>query len=242
MHNRSDVKQSKLELHMEGLQAWRVERMSGDGHPYLLVDMAKPVRTLNSSPWGGGFGHHRFLVNRQVDMTYNNEDPISEMEIFLDRQQLDVRATACLMTAARVADISVESASYGEAKVTSLVTVGLGNKARAGLAVPSPQLYPGTINSIVLVSGTMTDSAMVNAVITATEAKSAALQELDERVEGAGYATGTTSDAVLIASIGNASMHRYAGTATEVGYLIGRTVYEATVSAGRRYQAYVRSK
>jgi adenosylcobinamide amidohydrolase len=57
------------------------------------------------------------------------------------------------------------------------------------------------------------------------------------------YATGTTTDAVLIAAAGGGSgpFHRYAGTATEVGYLIGRTVYDATLAAGRRYQAYVRA-
>ncbi|KIL40528.1 hypothetical protein SD70_13310, partial [Gordoniibacillus kamchatkensis] len=54
------------------------------------------------------------------------------------------------------------------------------------------------------------------------------------------YATGTTTDAVLVAATGRGPLHRYAGTATEVGYLIGRTVYDAVLDAGRRYQAYAR--
>ncbi|WP_284641985.1 adenosylcobinamide amidohydrolase [Paenibacillus silviterrae] len=204
--------------------------------------MDQPARTLNSSPWGGGLGYHQYIINQQVDLMYNCDDPIAEMESFLEAQRLETRETACLMTAAHVVEAAVESAAYGEAQVTGIVTVGLSNKARAGLALPRPQLYPGTINTIVLVRGSMTDAAMVNAVMTATEAKAAALQALDERIEGDLHATGTTSDAVLIAALGGEPLHRYAGTVTEVGYLIGRTVYESTMAAGRRYQAYRKAK
>jgi adenosylcobinamide hydrolase len=239
MPNKSYPKRVPLPTQLDGVQAWLVP---DTGNPYLLVELDKPARTLNSSPWGGGQGYHKYLLNRQVDLTYNCNDPIAEMEAFLQAQRLEPRETACLMTAAQVAEAAVESAAYGEARVTGIVTVGLSNKARAGLALPSPQLYPGTINTIVLVRGIMTDAAMVNAVMTATEAKAAALQALDERVEGKLHATGTTSDAVLIAALGSGPLHRYAGTVTEVGYLIGRTVYESTMTAGRRYQAYRKAK
>jgi adenosylcobinamide amidohydrolase len=47
---------------------------------------------------------------------------------------------------------------------------------------------------------------------------------------------------VLIASTQRGPVHRYAGTATEVGHLIGHTVYEAAMEAGRRWQAYVRER
>lgn len=243
----------RIDLQMRGVQAWRISghREQGeDVFPYLLIEADEPLHTLNSSPWGGGFGRHRWLVNRQVDLKYNSEDPIAEMRHFLNRQRLNPEATACLMTAARVDDAAAETAEYGEARVTALVTAGFGNKARAGLALPKPQLYAGTINTIVLVRGSLTEAAMVNAVITATEAKAAALQALDERVAAAGaeaghaepHATGTTTDAVLIAAVGEGPHYGYAGTATEVGYLIGRTVFDATVAAGRRYQSYARSK
>jgi adenosylcobinamide amidohydrolase len=252
-----------LELNLNGIKAWLVTvGPVKEPFPYLLIEADEPLRTLNSAPWGGGFGAHRLLVNRQVATSYDCAEPDAEMAAFLRRQMLAPKAAACMLTAARVDDAAVERAAYGAARVTSLVTVGLGNKARAGLALPAPQLYPGTINTIVLVGGTMTDAAMVNAVLTATEAKVAALQALDERVAvqrsgeatgdaGGGYAadvpvayaTGTTTDAVLIAAAGSGGgpMHRYAGTATEVGYLIGRTVYDATIAAGRRYQAYARA-
>ena len=48
--------------------------------------------------------------------------------------------------------------------------------------MPASSLYPGTINTIVVIEGSLTDAAMVNAVITATEAKAAALQALNTTI------------------------------------------------------------
>lgn len=72
-----------LPTQLDGVQAWLVP---DTGNPYLLVELDKPARTLNSSPWGGGLGYHKYLLNRQVDLTYNCNDPIAEMEAFLQAQ------------------------------------------------------------------------------------------------------------------------------------------------------------
>jgi adenosylcobinamide hydrolase len=41
-------------------------------------------------------------------------------------------------------------------------------------------------------------------------------------------ATGTTTDAIVIAATQRGRPYKYAGTATKLGYLIGKTVYDAT--------------
>jgi adenosylcobinamide hydrolase len=222
---------------------------------YMQITSDIPLRTLNSSPWGGGFGHHRVLMNRQVDKTYNETDPLVEMEAFIAREGLEPQDTAGMLTAAWVNDVGFselgwplkeEPSAQGvdaitrvdedeSLRVASWVTVGLGNKARAGAILPATSLYPGTINTIVVIEGSLTDAAMVNAVITATEAKAAALQALNITVNGQ-IATGTTTDAVLIAATGRGTTFRYAGTATSLGYLIGRTVHEAILASGQLYE------
>ncbi|MFB7817259.1 adenosylcobinamide amidohydrolase [Paenibacillus chitinolyticus] len=120
--------------------------------------------------------------------------------------------------------------------VSAWVTVGYSNMARAGRGLPVSALFPGTINIIVAVEGELTDEAMVNAVITATEAKAAALQDLGVALEDGSGATGTTTDAVLIASTQRGRLHRYAGTATYLGHMIGRSVYEAAMQSGMAYK------
>jgi adenosylcobinamide hydrolase len=213
---------------------------------YLLWKSHRSLRTLNSSPWGGGFGFHSCLVNRQVDKAYHDEDPIEEMNRFLLREGLRPEETAGMLTAALVKDVGVSTqvwedtkkAEHDLLKVCAYATVGLSNKARAGGVQPAASLYPGTINTVVLINGTLTDAAMINAVITSTEAKTAALADLGVMVDSAGIsrpATGTSTDAVLIATTERGSFHRYAGTATQLGYCIGRAVYEAVMAAGQKY-------
>jgi adenosylcobinamide hydrolase len=222
---------------------------------YVLIQCNSPMRTLNSSPWGGGFGMHTTLMNRQVDKLYNEADPLREMHEFILREGLKARGTAGMLTAAMVKDVGFSTLTwtrdgaevigshndtYTETGTHTLhvcawVTVGLGNKARAGAELPAASLYPGTINTIIVIDGQLTDAAMVNAVITATEAKAAALQSLGVEVEGL-PATGTTTDAVLIATTCRGHLYSYAGTATALGYMIGRTVYEAIMASGQLYE------
>ncbi|MGG1556378.1 adenosylcobinamide amidohydrolase [Paenibacillus ferrarius] len=229
----------------------RAELVRSPHGEYLRVDADNPLRTLNSSPWGGGFGWHRHLVNRQVSKFYNEPNPLLEMETFLEREGLEPEATAGMLTAAYVADVGHHAMTWPEEgtaaagaavlRVEAWVTVGLGNKARAGAVQDASRLYLetiGTINTIVVVEGALTDAAMVNAVITATEAKAAALQALGVTVDGEA-ATGTTTDAVLIAATGQGPTYHYAGTATTLGYFIGRTVYEAILASGMKYSEVV---
>lgn len=210
---------------------------------YYLIRSESSLRTLNSSMWGGGLSSHRLLMNRQVDKSYMCEDPLTEMNEFMKEKDISPEHTAAMLTAARVQDFGYSE--YGSdfgLTVCAWATVGLSNKARAGRELRQDQLYPGTINIIVLVDGELTDAAMVNAVITATEAKAAALQDLGVNLGTVPdtAATGTTTDAVLIAATQRGPVFRYAGTSTELGYRIGRTVYAsvaASTEAYRRWQA-----
>jgi adenosylcobinamide hydrolase len=238
-----------IETFMQGgnpLGDIQTQQIVSEQGTYLLWKSDRLLRTLNSSPWGGGFGFHSCLVNRQVGTDYHQEDPIEEMNHFLLREGLRPEETAGMLTAAMVKDVGVSTQSWedtkktehGSLQVCAYVTVGLSNKARAGNVQPAASLYPGTINIVVLINGTLTDAAMVNSVITSTEAKTAALADLGVMVDSAGIsrpATGTSTDAVLIATTERGSFHRYAGTATQLGYCIGRAVYEAVTAAGRKY-------
>ncbi|MEC0229214.1 adenosylcobinamide amidohydrolase [Paenibacillus alba] len=231
-----------------------MDLMNSNYGDYLLISSDDPLQTLNSSPWGGGYGIHKRLMNRQVDKLYNEPDPLGEMNTFIQREGFDPQETAGMLTAAFVKDVGYHALAWGNQEgdhlpseilqqdqeqehlqVCSWVTVGLGNKARAGAILPITSLYPGTINTIVVINGCLTDAAMVNAVITATEAKSAALQTLGVEVDGH-PATGTSTDAVLIAATGRGQTYRYAGTATSLGYLIGRTVYDAILAQKHLYE------
>ncbi|UJF36389.1 adenosylcobinamide amidohydrolase [Paenibacillus hexagrammi] len=183
-----------------------------------------------------------------MDKHYQAEDPVGEMNEFLTLEGFNPQDCASMLTAAYVkqagcftlstidieTDRTVQSVSDEDNRlqVTSCVTSGFSNKARAGSRTGN-DLYPGTINIMVIVNGCMTDACMANAIITATEAKTAALQDLGVTLDNGKSATGTTTDAVLIAATGRGRVLHYAGTATQLGYLLGKTVYDGLIASGR---------
>jgi iron complex transport system ATP-binding protein len=106
------------------------------------------------------------------------------------------------------------------------VSVGLSNTSNAGLTPPLAA-SPGTINAILLVDAALRPSAMVNAVITATEAKTMTLAEWDVRTPQGDPASGTSTDSVVVACTQRGEGLSYAGPATDVGWLVARTMRAA---------------
>ncbi|WP_438446494.1 adenosylcobinamide amidohydrolase [Gorillibacterium sp. sgz5001074] len=234
-----------------GIQWSITEGTGGDeAGPCLLLRSEAPLRTFNTSIWGGGYGSSRSLINRQVTKSYWPEDPAEEMGRYIEALGIDSADACGMLTAAWVQDagyaeevLPLPCPDYGggeadrELRVAAWVTAGLGNTYRAGDAVPAEQLFAGTVNIIVVADGRLSDTALAGAVITATEAKAAVFQDLGVIVKATGRpATGTTTDAVLVAATGRgAREYAYAGGATLLGQLIGRTVYQAAHHSCSRY-------
>jgi len=115
--------------------------------------------------------------------------------------------------------------------VECFCTVGLANAVRAGEPVRRDRNMRGrrgygTINIILVTNAPLTSSALVGAVQVATESKTAVLLGRGiPSASGYGTATGTGTDAVVVASNGS-SRHkiRYSGTHTQLGSMIGRLV------------------
>jgi len=91
----------------------------------------------------------------------------------------------------------------------------------------------GTVNIIILTNAKLTDGAMARAVITATEAKTAAFQDLNvpsSYTKGV-QATGTGTDNIIVVSGTTGPKVSYTGGHSKIGELIGKAVYEAVVYA-----------
>ncbi len=101
-----------------------------------------------------------------------------------------------------------------------------GTYERVGVQEP---VAHGTINTLLFVNRELTPGAMVRCVMTATEAKTAALQELavNSRYSD-GLATGTGTDQIGVASrLATGIPLTGAGKHSVLGELIGRTVHDA---------------
>jgi adenosylcobinamide amidohydrolase len=191
----------------------------------VRVSSARPLRMLSSAVLGGGFADACDIVNVHVDKDYDGDRPEDELAAYAARHGAAAGAVG-LMTAAETQFAALEVAERDGRTVAAVVSMGLSNVASAGVTPPAPP-PPGTINAIVLVDGLLAPAAMVNAVITVTEAKALALAAWDVRTPEGDPAAGTSTDSVVIACTGAGDELQYAGTATTVGWLIARTVRDA---------------
>jgi adenosylcobinamide hydrolase len=201
----------------------------------LVVCSERSLRTLSSAVVGGGFIQARCIVNCHVHKNYDNRNPASDLLAFARTHGLPVPFVG-LMTAVYMEQARASTVHDGDMTVTALVTAGVGNLAAPGLSLPV-RLVPGTINMVLLVDGHLTPGAMVNAVVTASEVKARVLLERDMHTPDGYPATGTSTDAVVIACTGRGDPLSYAGPMTHVGWLIGRSLHQALDESLRKGEA-----
>lgn len=151
----------------------------------------------------------------------------------LDAIGKKAETTALLMTGADMGNLSVRTQEFKEMKVTTLVTAGvMSNAVRMG--TDEGMFYePGTINILILTNMHLTPRAMSRTIISATEAKTALLEDLDIRSSTSGAthpATGTGTDNILVVA-GQGSPIDNAGGHSKMGELIAKAVYAGVKDA-----------
>ena len=188
---------------------------------HLVVELLAPHRVLSTSTVGGGQRDDvRFLVNHQSCEGQGHQERSEVIAgMGLDAYHhtvckeagVDPGRTALMGTAANMAYAVHRSAEYDDLRVDAFTTAGVsGNAARAGDPAGWHETddgwrkvdpYAGTINTILLIARPLTPSAQTRAVITMTEAKSAALAELAVPSRYAPVlATGTGTDQFCLAA------------------------------------------
>jgi len=207
----------------------------------LVILSSAPLRALSSSILSPSYARFAAIVAHQLPEDYNHAEPKKLFLQTLNSLALP-RRTLGLMTAVDVSNVSVVSKTHKKLTVCAVVTAGVSNPASAGDNAPE-EIGSSTINIILLIDGNLTRHCMVNVVMTATEAKSAALRDLDVRSHlSAELATGTTSDQIAVACTERGQPIMFAGTATKLGELIGKTVKEAVETALRKQQSMTRDR
>lgn len=188
----------------------------------LILRSDHPLRVLSSAVVNGGFTRTHGIINRHVDKNYDHRDPIVDLRNFALSNGADASFVG-LMTAVRLHQARTCTRQAGDLTIAAVATAGVSNATAAALSRPAA-LAPGTINLILLIDRHLTPAAMVNAVITATEAKTHILLEHCVRTPDGHPATGTSTDTIVVACTERGAPLSYAGPATRVGWLIGRCV------------------
>ncbi|MBS8263877.1 hypothetical protein DYI25_05425 [Mesobacillus boroniphilus] len=215
-------------------------KMTGD---FVVLNSPIPLKTMSSGVVGAGTGWYRTFVNRHVDKGYDCSDHRKEMIHYLKGQGFEPGETVGMMTAVMLEDVCYKQYQEEGFSVFIVVTAGTGNAVDASKSSEyySDDMSPGTINIWIFISGELTEEAFIQSIMTATEAKTKTLHDLEirDRLSGT-VATGTSTDSILIASTHCGQKLDYAGTITPLGRIIGKGVHECTAEAIRNSKKRVK--
>jgi len=188
-----------------------------------------PLVVVSSAVVGSDLTHARHIINLHVHRDYANRSPHDDLAAFARALEI-AEPFVGLMTAAKTERAQVAIETDAAMTVIAIATVGISRPIAAGIT-PAANMEVGTINIVVIADARLTQAARVNAVITATEAKTLALIERDVRAPHGGLASGTGTDSIVIATTERGAAYEYAGPISPLGALIARAVRRAILNA-----------
>lgn len=233
-----------------------------DGHDkvyancdFLYVKFPYKKNGISISYLNGGYREDlESVFNQHLDTSeVNRINMVSIKDYLYDKSKsigLNPNKSSGLQTHADIENTSIVTKSYKKLSVTAITTAGTKvNAVRAGDKASyyeeNRQYYDltsndfkesidiGTINTILLFNCYLDENSLLNALMTATEAKTAVLQELLIPSQYSdGIATGTGTDGIILISdkrsnnwIENTGKH------SKLGELIGQAVKESIIEA-----------
>lgn len=214
----------------------------------IIIKFAGNRRVLSTSNLNGGLHDDLYYV-------FNNDcKPQGREEIKLlaptykehiretaKNIGLDPKKSTGLCTAAYIKNKSIKVRIFEDFSVTAIVTAGINHNAgRVGEEAHwheyNEEFLPvnfGTINIMLHIDANLTKGAITRALVTCTEAKTAALQELlAPSLSSDGIATGTGTDGtIIVTDLESKKKITETGKHVKIGEYIGITVKEAVKEA-----------
>jgi len=210
-------------------------RIADFKHKTLVIDFKSPQKVLSTL---AGFKENittvanHYLPPPAWNMAHSM--PLDQVKSrILNTLKRDPKSSAMLMTGADMDNLTVTTKRYKEMTVTAVITAGVCSNAQRASHSSGFFYEPGTINIILMSNMALSPRAMSRAIICATEAKSAALQDLDIRSKDdptSWQATGTGTDNVIVVQ-GEGHPIDEAGGHTKMGELIAKAVYHGVTRA-----------
>jgi len=213
----------------------------------ILVSLPQGHKTLTTSWLNGGYRedvravfNHMIPKGKHAPKELEGGSVPAYLRIIAERLGVDPDTSSGLLTAANMDNVAIVTKSFRGVEVTAVMTAGIEvNGGRVGDPASyyqedgSHQFIQGTINMILIIGADLPEYAMARAIITASEAKAAALQQLMAPSRySKGIATGSGTDMIAVVCDGTSSLKLTdAGQHSKLGELIGKAVIECTHKA-----------
>ena len=233
----------------QGVELHRLDKI-------IYAKFIKPHRVISTCRAAGGirdgldyvFNHQSCEPSGHMDALPESawKDPLKYRDMVAGRYGLPPDGCATLGTAANMHNAAVAQESFRKHRVAAVSTGGVEcNAGRVGEPASGyeedgehqrldRQETPraGTINTMLFIGQELTHGALVRSIVTATEAKAAALQELNVNSRySPGLATGTGTDQIAVACLLGGVPLSGAGKHSKLGELIGQAVKKSVMVA-----------
>lgn len=206
----------------------------------LILSLPHPYLTLSTAIWGGGEGLRSYGINKKLTEYYRKEEdfPGGSVKEYLrlsaEERKIPAEEAAVLLTSATV---SYFSHKVIEEENFILEIFATGGVEKTACRASSPALYKeedgkytpiGTINMIVATNVHLPAGIMARALITLTEGKCAALQDMGIADVNNGLpATGTATDGITLFSDPKGNPITDAGGFSLFGASLAKIAYDA---------------
>lgn len=214
----------------------------------IIIPFQEERKVLSTSVLNGGYSEKLKAAFNQdsnsgagMACSLRTDSYLNDLKLLAIEIGLDPETATGISTAASMDNVSIKAVSYDNLTVTAIVTGGVEvNGGRVG----DPASYheaqgktvmtkEGTINIILNIDADLLPGTLTRALVTCTEAKTAALQEL---MAGSNYsrglATGSGTDGTIIIANSQSNLKlTYAGKHSKLGELIGLAVKPAVKEA-----------
>ena len=214
----------------------------------LMISFAEDHQALSTAIYGGGFRTVRQILNQKLTCFYGEESdfPGGSVKAYLkscaESRGADIEKCAVLLTAAKVYLFSHKVFCSHDLIVEIITTGGV---EKTACRASSDALYReqdghfapvGTINMMVLIHGSLPDGIMARALITLTEGKTAALQDMGiADVNNGKVATGTGTDGITLVTEIHGRRYTDAGPFSELGAFLAKAAYESVTECLEKF-------
>jgi len=240
------MKERKINIQLEGVEVKVVyHTYEGFDLNTLLVSFGEKRRVLSTLD---GFKKVKFVANNYTPLRLS-ERTMMNYKAFKRKLPLALGINpgdiAFMSTGVNMDNAAFHKSFFQEFKVCCIATAGAkGNALRTGVDKASyferdGKFFStqGTINLILLTNANLSGGAMARAIITATEAKTAALQDLNVRSTSTPQhqATGTGTDNVIVVSGTEGKPLQTTSGHIKIGELMGFSTKNAVTEALKKH-------
>ena len=205
----------------------------------IFIKFNHKRNTISNSVLNGGINDNlKFVFNHHL-----SQDNIDYLETHDLKQYLikhcsdlnfDSSLSSGLVTLALMRNVSIVTKKYRNLEVTAITTAGVRVNAvcagdDAAYFEDNGEFHAGTINTILLINAKLSNNTLVEAFMTASEAKTVALNNLKIPSQFSNkFATGTGTDGLIIASdLDSDNLLTNAGKHSKLGELIAKSILES---------------